>query len=258
MVCGARKNTLPAQYLIMALSLLSLATPAWPFETSDILVRFSEGRLTVKATDTSLRELLEALEEVNISVDLKDEKALAESVNVEVDSLAVELALEQMLAGFNLAYFYENGRLRQVIALRSVTSSAPAKPAPRAAKPPPRVRKTLPDFDDMLERDRASGLKAIKEALSNPDPDVRKAAVEAMGHDEGREVIPILIDAMRDSDPSIRIEAIEALAEKGELQPVKRALADPDEEVRDRAVDLLEAEGEIPPKIPPARRNIKR
>jgi hypothetical protein len=48
---------------------------------------------------------------------------------------------------------------------------------------------------------------------------------------------------LNDADPDFRIDVLEALAERGDLESLRRAKSDPDEDVRERAADLLESAG---------------
>ena len=208
------------------------------------LVTLSEGHLTVRAVDVPLSDLLQEIrEKSHIQVELKDEEAAENRITVDLQNLPPNLALEQILRGLNLAYFYENDRLAKVVALPLASTPLPAKalssPSPPET-PPAQKKRELPNFEELLERDRAAALKAINEALASPDPEVRRAALEALEDDEEPDVVPILSRALRDPDPSIRMEALEALAERGELQLVKGALSDQNSEVREKAAELLE------------------
>jgi HEAT repeat protein len=116
----------------------------------------------------------------------------------------------------------------------------PTPPPPPGAKPPPTpLARKVPDFDALVERNRAEGLRAIREALASPDLRLRKAAVDTLVDLKGPDVIPILNVALGDSDPAIRIDVLEALAGRGELQTVKKALSDSNAEVREKATELL-------------------
>jgi HEAT repeat protein len=45
---------------------------------------------------------------------------------------------------------------------------------------------------------------------------------------------------LNDSDPEFRIEVLEALAERKDLDSLRKALSDQNQEVRERAAELLE------------------
>jgi len=96
-------------------------------------------------------------------------------------------------------------------------------------------------------------------AGKHPDPDVRLAAIEALGNikgvpEIGSNVIPILIDRLsKDSDPDVRLAALKVLNNKTYdsrvLPALFVALADSDPAVRKAAVEIL-AEIDAPGVIP--------
>jgi len=45
---------------------------------------------------------------------------------------------------------------------------------------------------------------------------------------------------LNDRDPELRIEALEALAERNDVESLRRGMTDSNEDVRERAADLLE------------------
>lgn len=246
-----------SQFLcLLAISLFFIAAEAAPQSKAvNPLVKFSDGRLTIRAVDVPVKDLIEEIRKKSgIAVEIRDQKAAQKRVTVDLTDLSPELAVEDMLRGLSFALFYDGDRLSQVVVLSaealppqlslSRTSSArPAsKPSPAASKPS--AADSVPDFEELLERDRDKGMKAVKEALANPDSEIKTAALEALTDTEGEGVLPLLSGALRDPDPSFRMEVLEALADKGELQLVRSALSDQNTEVREKAAELLEIEQE--------------
>jgi hypothetical protein len=259
-------------------AVFALAAQASPQkDAAKLSVKFSQERLSVSAVEVPLKDLAQEIRKKSgIVVEVKDTKAAEKRMTLELNNAAPALALEEILRGLNFASFYENGRLSQVVVLSPEAS--PQKPAPaKPAQPRPQtVRRPadpVPDFEELLERNWAEGMRAIaqalkesdrnhkvaalealdyvehpevfklvSEALNDSDETVRKAALKVLTDKEGAPVMPLLKGALRDSDPSIRIEVLEALADKGELLLVKSALSDMDKDVRERAQDLLERE----------------
>ena len=71
----------------------------------------------------------------------------------------------------------------------------------------------------------------------------KEAALEALSERKGADVTAIIRRGLNDADPDFRIEVLEALAERGDLESLRRAKSDSNEDVRERAVDLLENAG---------------
>jgi hypothetical protein len=256
--------------LVLRLLIVALLIPAFPIfsatpeppgiqspspDVSNPFVSYSKGRLTVRAVDVPVKDLIEEIRKKSgIIIELRNQKAAQKRVTVNLADLSPEQAVEDMLRGLSFALFYDGDRLSQVVVLSadgsppqlSLSRASSARPAPRpspaASKPSP--ADSVPDFEELLERDRDKGLKAVKEALANPDSEIKTAALEALADTEGEDVLPLLSGALRDPDPSFRMEVLEALADKGELQLVRSALSDQNTEVREKAAELLKIEEE--------------
>jgi len=135
------------------------------------------------------------------------------------------------------------------------TSGAGAEDA--ASQSPAAGRSAVPT-EDLEERHAAARVEAIQamensndsktltalgNALGDPNPEVKEAALEALSERKGADVTAIIRRGLNDADPDFRIEVLEALAERGDLESLRRAKSDPDEDVRERAADLLENAG---------------
>lgn len=190
-----------------------------------------------------------------IVVELRDQKAAEKRLTLEVVNVSPGRAFEEILRGFSFAFFYDNAHLAQVVVLLpdgpspQLSLSRPAPGPQPSASRPPGSNPTL-DFEQMLKRSRAEGMRALSDALASPDSDIKSSALEVLTEQEGSDVIPVLSGALRDADPEFRIEVLEALADKGEVQLVRSALADQNNEVRERAAELLEIEGEAESEAP--------
>lgn len=251
------------------------AQPSANPQPAKIFVKFSQGRISIRAVEVPLKDLADEIrKQSGIVVEVKDPKAAEKRITLELNNVAPAVAFEDILRGLNFASFYEAGRLAQVVILSPESGPAPvtpAKPTPARSQPVRRPTNPAPDFDEMLERNQAEGLRAIAqavkgndrrnklaalealdttehpevfrilgEALSDADEPVRKAALKVLEDKDGPAVMPLLKVALRDTASSIRIDAIEALADKGEFQLMTSVLTDPDEGVREKARDLLE------------------
>ncbi|MBI4488602.1 MAG: HEAT repeat domain-containing protein [Deltaproteobacteria bacterium] len=247
-----------ARWLVIPFALI--AAEVTPAESVNPLVEFSKGRLTVRAVEVSLNDLLgEIGKRIGIAVEIRDQEAEEKRVTLNLVNLSPSQAFEEILRGLSFAFFYDDGRLAHVVALpaASASESSPSqlslstsspRPSPRGFKPT--RSEPGPDFEQLLKRSRDEGMKALSQALASPDSDVKSSALEVLTEQEGPDVIPILSGALRDPDPEFRMEVLEALADKREFHTLRSALSDQSREVRERAAELLEVEREEREKEP--------
>ncbi len=88
----------------------------------------------------------------------------------------------------------------------------------------------------------AIALRALKQALLDPDDDVREAAIEAFANLGGDESAMALAVALIDSDVSVRAAAVDALGEMGGATAnrlLRQALVDEESSIRESAAELL-------------------
>lgn len=192
------------------------------------------------------------MQDSGIVVELRDQESAEKRLTLDLINLFPELAFEEILRGFNFVFFYDQARLARVVTLSAALP--PEGFPPQGSLSSPSAKPPLPDskasrsdlrpgFEQLLERNRDEGIRALREALGNPDPEVKSSALEVLTEQEGPDVIPVLSGALRDPDPEFRMEVLEALADKGETQLVRSALSDQTKEVREKAAELLEIEG---------------
>ncbi len=96
---------------------------------------------------------------------------------------------------------------------------------------------------EAMESSDTKTLTALGNALADPNREVKDAALQALSERKGATVTEMLRRGLADADPEFRIEVLEALAERGDIDSLRRAKSDSDEDVRERAVDLLESAG---------------
>jgi hypothetical protein len=81
----------------------------------------------------------------------------------------------------------------------------------------------------------------LTEALADGHRKVKTAALRALADKRGATVTQVLRRGLglNDSDPEFRVELLEVLADRGDLDSLRKALADRNQEVRENAADLL-------------------
>jgi HEAT repeat protein len=135
-----------------------------------------------------------------------------------------------------------------------------SKPAGIKAQIVPRQRRSTQKLppEELEHRRIAARLNAIQEAeqfentrsfvvlayaLSDPDREVKDAALQALTEKNGTDVTQAIRRGLEDPDPEFRIEILEVLAEHGDFDSLRTATLDPDDGVRERAAELLESTG---------------
>ena len=137
-------------------------------------------------------------------------------------------------------------------------AKTPGAAAEDASSQSPAADGSAASTDDLEERRAAAQVEAIQgmensndpktltalgNALADPNSEVKEAALEALSERKGANVTAIIRRGLNDADPDFRIEVLEALAERGDIESLRRAKSDPNEDVRERAADLLESAG---------------
>ena len=256
--------------LALALFALMLAVENEPESNIDVnpklTVEFKNERLSIHAEEVPLRELLTEIEEkCGINFVLRDEKAAANLITLDLKDLAPARALEEILRGLNFAYFYSGARLSRVVILpkgvgitgprgiapglrgqvpgpRNPPPKAPAiQKTPEQIKEESRVASKLEAIDDLEDKNDPKSNSALADMLTDPSREVKDAALEALADKKGTNVTQLIQRGLNDRDPEFRIEVLEVLADRGDLDSLRKAKSDPDKDVRERAADLLES-----------------
>src|SRR6266545_7749885 len=116
----SRISTMEILIIFLASLLLVASTDAAPtsLSKSKPLIGFEKGRMSVKAVDVPLKDLLSEIEEKSgIVIDLKDSKAAAERWSIDFENLSPALAFRRILQDLNFAFFYSGTRLARVLIL---------------------------------------------------------------------------------------------------------------------------------------------
>jgi HEAT repeats len=234
---------------------------------SKALVGFEKGRMSVKAVDVPLKDLLSEIEEKSgIVIDLRDSKAAARRSSVDFKNLLPALAFREILQDLNFAFFYSGTRLARVLILppkeqtpiarsellnpnrigrqfvqaeiASIQHGAtPRLPAENVKDSD--VRAKLDAIEVMGDSDDPKSIAALGEALHHQNRKVKEAALQALADKKGADVNQMLRRGLNDPDPEFRIEVLEILAERGDFDSLRKAVADRNPKVRETAADLL-------------------
>ena len=154
-------------YIVAVFMILMAAAPA-SSNTDGVnpLVKFFEGRLSIRAVNTPLRDLVQEISKKSgIVIELRDVKAAEKRITVDLVNLPPALALEEILRGFSFGLRYNNRAqlseavvLSPVVAPPQVTQSNP----PAAPRPEPVTRPLLCLGRISMRFSIATGTKACK------------------------------------------------------------------------------------------------
>ena len=234
-------------------------------------VEVSHGLVTVNVRDASLSQVLEEIaRQTDLTIGGLD--SIADRITIQFDQLSLTDALEVLLdeRSYALAYALEirdksreNVRVPRQLQIFSAEASEHTgrSPTNRDARSGPdgagidisAVNFLLANSEDPWDKEDAvtalaeSGqphvaVPLIRIALTDPDEDLRLAAVEALGNLGGDEAAEVLVMALRDEASLIRevaIETLEAIGGDQAAQSLVIALDDEDAYLRKRTVDAL-------------------
>jgi hypothetical protein len=223
-------------------------------------VEFRNGRMSVKAEEVPLRDLLDEMGvKGGFEIELKDPKAAEKKVSVDVKDTIPGRILREVLQGFNYAFFYSRTGLSRVVIVPdgtpiargpggrlgggNLTGNFSGKGKRGMGARPKRdsvVEAKLAAIEALEESEDPKSVDELGKALTDTNPEVKSAALDALADKEGPNVNQALRLGLNDANPEFRIEVLEALAEHGDLDALRQALNDPSPEVKEAVADLLE------------------
>ena len=226
-------------------------------------VEVADGRLTVAAEDVPVKSVVEAVAH-EAGLTLEDSESLDGQVTVRFRGLPISEGLARILGDRSYMLVYgvtssqaPGGGAPVPVRLRFFEPSVVEQPVtgPGAVLDGGRAAlfETLEfhadpwDKQDTIEALAEAGDPAIAQrlgqaGLTDPDVDVRSAAVEALATLGGDSAVEMLEMALRDAESVIRYQAVVALEEIGgdaAVRGLRVALQDADADLRLIAVDVL-------------------
>lgn len=262
---------------ILVISLISLMLAAAsdppaksPPRSKPPQVEFQNGRLSVKATNVPLKELLSEMQKKSgIVVELKDTKAAERRFSIDLKSVLPARAFEEVLRDLNYAFLYSGNRLSQVLILppgveisqsqvekgpqptkrfegrldRAEKGTIKAEREQKALKQKTvdsRVQSKLAAIAELENSDDPKSIAALGDMLADTSTEVKEAALSALTDKEDVLATQMIRRGLNDRIPEFRIEVLEALAERKDTESLRRGMADSNRDVRERAAELLE------------------
>jgi len=254
--------------IISLFSLMFAATIDPPSKSPPSMLRvdFQNGRMTVKAEQVTLKDLLKEIEaKSGIVVDLKDMDGVEKRVSAQFENVLPARVLREILRGLNFALFYSGTQVERVVIVPpGVQIARPKggffannpfqewserrgngpllkpKPPLEDSKEDKRVRSKLEAIEAVESSEDPKDVSFLGDALTDKNAEVKSAALEALSDRQGTLVTQMLRRGLNDPDPEFRIEVLEALAERSDLESLRKALSDRNQEVKEKAAELLE------------------
>ena len=203
------------------------------------LVGFENERLSVKAEDAPLKDLLSEIQiKSGIVIELKDSKAAAKPCSVDFKNLPPALAFQSILRDFNFAFFYSDTRLVRVLILPTGHQNDEVK---GRLVSPGRIGRRFPTVENATPK-HGKGPRLRGENTKDGDVTTKIEAIEAMEDSHDPKSIAALGEWLTDQHRKVKGAALRALAAKKAAdvtETLRQALADRNQEVRETAADLL-------------------
>lgn len=268
----------------LLLLLLLACAPARAYEAPRVAVTLQDARLSVNARAVPLKEILIEISRLSgIQFFLEaalDAQAAREEITVTLKALPIEEGLRHLLRQKNFVLVYSPAGLTEArVYLEGKGEFRKLAVGTKRPPPNPRIAKqtSRPSEGAVAESDQIARFRS--EALSNPDPAERSAALdrlaesadqalaretvlEVLERERNPEVLESALSVLQDQEsvplepvlrfaaatrtPTLRLRALELLSEHGKGDPRVRELLsslarnDRDEEVREHAQSLLE------------------
>lgn len=189
--------------VVLALLIVAVLVPAPAAAEPALAVEWTQGRLSVTAEEAPLAN---ALREVarQTGLQVNGAEALSDTVTVRFSGLSLSEGLRRLLARVDHVLVEEtsaHGEARPILAL--------FVGRPFAGNSLPR-----PEGDEMATVEDAPG-ERLDRFLADPDPAVRRWAVERLGDVGDQWALPRVFAALRDEDAGVRESALGALAQYG-------------------------------------------
>ncbi len=235
---------------------------------SQLHVVISDEAVTIKADNTSIRSVLEALSRQTDLIVMSQE-TLDELVTVEIDRSTLQEAIRRLLRHKSFILHQVNHvssgefprtmpHSRLWIFSDDSGSNQHAWTIRPALRPDPVDNSELIDYQVLALSDKRSdraeamfgfgeiassiSIEYLQQGLSDPDDRVREAAIDSLADLGGPESVQALSLALNDPDASLRIDAVDALGEIGGREAIKllqEAMTDENDTVREAAAEWL-------------------
>ncbi len=251
MISRIRRCTRSTTFCLIFLTILSFSAPISaqrsrppipqtqdPVKPEDpvpavLVMRVNEGRITADIRNSPLQKVLgEFAERTGILFEVRsDDNPL---VSVHLHDVAFQEAIQRIASDNNTMFFYDNNRPARIAYVRIFPRASSVQQPSIVYLGTGAVTKSNEEVDTLEQ-----ALKVLEEEAS---PDARSKAIGILLQARGAEAIEALLKSVSDPEFEIRIAAIEGLAALGareSLSGILESLKDPHPGVRLSAIAAI-------------------
>ena len=206
-----------------------------------------DGHVSVRANAVPARRVLDELSR-RCDIAVRLQIPLMKDITVNFEELPLQRAAGRLLRdrSFILRYAQASPGASNWLWVFADSPDASAEAAGRQPTAEAGVDK-FESIYSLAEPKNTANIDALRDALTDPDRDIREAAVETLAETEADEAARALTIALADPDPEIRQSVLDALGQIGgqtAIQLLRQMLHDSDPVLREAAADnLAELEG---------------
>lgn len=201
------------------------SSPGRRYEERSI-INFKDGRLSVRVQNRPLEWVLEEISREGRVAIIRADGVGGERVSVQFQDLPLDEGLRQILKEKDAFFFY------------GVEEKPPASLRAIWIYPSRRGRGLAP-----VPPETWASTKELEGRLTEPDPQARSQAVEALVERKGDRALDVVLQALRDADEQVRSWALYSALSAGVELPtdslIDLALHDPSHNVRFLALEAL-------------------
>ena len=229
---------------------------------SFVRVWVDEGAISIEARDATIRRVLEALSQ-QVNLIIISEAALDDSITLELVKQTVPETIHHLLRHRSYMLHEPRGDRRSTISYRrlwifsedpngtdDVWTTRPVNHRIDTVEEELTEYQILAMSDSRRDREEAmfgfaeleAGIEYLRQGLTDPDRDVREAAIESLAELGGAESVQALGIALNDPDAGVRLDAVDALGEIGGPDAtglLQQAMSDENHTVREAAAEWL-------------------
>jgi hypothetical protein len=170
-----------------------------------LTVTYHEGRLSVRAEHMPLVRIIQEVAR-QTGLEVRALSSLRQEVSVTFTALPLLDGLRRLLTRVNYLLLFERSPQGSIQPTQALVFGREATPSlghlPREAPRPSRKRGTS---------------EALRQAMADGDPSVRRWAVERLGERGDVQAVPHLLAALDDANPGVRQGALASLSQYGEI-----------------------------------------
>jgi hypothetical protein len=206
-------------------------------------MRVIEGKVYTDITASPLQVVLQELaDRTGIQFEIRSQDN--PMVSIHLDGIPLMEAIERIVGNSNKIFIYDKSDSTRISLVRILPRSNPVQQPSILLlgtgvvtkvnieiQTPEQAHKVLSSAADLDDRKKAieflvkvkgkSSIQALMEALADPAPGIRIAAIDGLAVLKDRNALPGMLAALKDPDPEVRLSAVSAVALLGTSRNIK-------------------------------------